>query len=326
MNNYIDEFALYFKRRGRSTETIKGYCKSLRQFCNEQEVGNITDISCMVINSWISRLRDRSVTDGTIAHHLWAIKAFLTWLEKEKKISCYHFDIDIPRVKDPDYVEYLEPDELDIIFSLIDTETLDGMRLRTYVEVMINTGLRPSEALNLNISEVDGSEFSIIGKGKKRRKVYINNRARHWITAYCTMRRDNCPALFVTNPKYSPRIPKAISLDRVEEQFRDVFRATGLRKRITLHTLRHTYATTLLANGCPTDYVARLLGHSKVETTRRHYLSIQHKHAKKAHFRFLSYDAVAPMQYHEHNNTGGEYKDAASAFNAPYPQGPTNLK
>lgn len=309
MNNLIDEFALHFKRQGKSPETIKAYRKKLRQFCSEQQIENTSQINRNSINGWVSCLRDRNVTDGTIALHLWAIKAFLTWLKKEQKVECYTFDIFIPKPKEPDYVEYLEPDELELIFSLIDTETLDGMRLRTYIEVMINTGLRPSEALNLNISEVTESEIRIVGKGKKRRRVYINNRARHWIKAYCNMRTDNCPALFVTNPKHSPRIPRAISLDRMEEQFRGVFRSTGLRKRVTPHTLRHTYATTLLANGCPTDYVARLLGHSKVETTRRHYLSVQHKHAKQAHFRFLSYDADAPMNYEAQSGQGAPHRN-----------------
>ena len=295
MHNAIDEFIVAFTRRGRSPQTARSYRKNLLQFCHENDIRDISDISRDAVNAWISKLRDRSVTDGTIANCLWALKAFLTWLDKEKQVACYRFDILIPKVKAPDYVEYLEPDELEIIFSLIDDESLDGMRLRTYIEVMINTGLRPSEALNLRIDELVGSEITIIGKGKKPRKVYINNRARHWIDAYCKMRRDSCPMLFVTNPKHGPYIPRAISLDRMEEHFRKVFRTTGIRKRVTLHTLRHTYATTLLANGCPIDYVARLLGHAKAETTRRHYISIQHKHAKSAHFRFLSYDADAPM-------------------------------
>jgi len=295
MEHIIEEFAVYFRRRGRSPETIRSYRKNLLQFCNEKDIRDVTDITRDVINDWILELRDRKVTDGTIANLLWSIKALLSWLHKEKQVECYHFDIEIPRVKEPTYVEYLEPDELEIIFSLIDHESLDGMRLRTYIEVMINTGLRPSEALNLRIDEIIGNEISIIGKGKKERKVYINERTRHWIDAYRSMRKDNCPALFVTNPKYSPVIPRAISLNRMEEQFRWMFQKTGIQKRVTLHTLRHTYATTLLANGCPIDYVARLLGHAKCETTRRHYISIQHKHAKKAHFRFLSYDANAPV-------------------------------
>ncbi|WP_340151450.1 tyrosine-type recombinase/integrase [uncultured Sneathiella sp.] len=326
MHTFIDDFALYFRRQGKSPETIKAYQKKLRQFCRERHITEISEINRESINSWISCLRDRKLTDGTIALHLWAIKAFLTWLKKEQRLECYTFDIFIPKPKEPDYVEFLEPDELELIFSLIDTETLDGMRLRTYIEVMINTGMRPSETLNLKITDIVGSEISIVGKGNKRRRVYFNDRARHWIKAYCDMRRDNCPALFVTNPKYSPRIPHAITLDRMEEQFRAVFRLTGLRKRVTLHTLRHTYATTLLANGCPTDYVARLLGHSKVETTRRHYLSIQHKHARKAHFRFLSYDADAPMNYEKQSGQGAPQPHAPSTHTDPYNPNPRYLE
>ncbi len=319
MEEHIEAFCRYFTRRGRSPQTVKGYRKKLRQFCAEKHITSVEDITRDCINDWLLELRERNVSDASIANILWAIKAFLSWLQKEKGIECYRFDIAIPRVKAPEYVEYLEPDELEIIFSLIDTESLDGMRLRTYIEVMINTGLRPTEALNLRIEEIVGDEITIIGKGKKQRKIYLNARARHWIDAYLKMRTDTCPALFATNPKFSPQIPRAISLDRMEEHFRNVFRSTGIRKRVTPHTLRHTYATTLLANGCPIDYVARLLGHSKPETTRRHYISIQHKHAKKAHFRFLSYQEVLPRPEDEIGSSNQDPADADPAYRAPYP-------
>ena len=296
MHTTIENFIEAFKRRGRSPQTVRSYRKNLLQFCNESDIKDISDITRDTINVWISALRERNITDGTIANHLWALKAFLTWLREEQQIDCYHFDITIPKVKEPEYVEYLEPDELDIIFSLIDIESLDGMRLRTYIEVMINTGLRPSEALNLQKDEIVGNEITIVGKGNKERKIYFNNRARHWINAYCVMRKDTCPALFATNPKYASYEPRRMSLDRMEEHFRNVFRRTGIRKNVTLHTLRHTYATTLVNNGCPVDFVRPLLGHSKVETTRKYYVSIQQKNARKAHFRFLSYDAAPSHQ------------------------------
>lgn len=294
MHTTIENFIEAFKRRGRSPQTVRSYRKNLLQFCNECEIKDVSDISRDTINTWISALRERNITDGTIANHLWALKAFLTWLRDEQQIDCYRFDITIPKVKEPEYVEYLEPDELEIIFSLIDVESLNGLRLRAYIEVMINVGLRPSEALNLNRADVVATEITIVGKGNKERKIYINERARHWINAYCNRRKDTCPALFVTNPKYCAYEPRRMSLDRMEEHFRNVFRATGIRKQVTLHTLRHTYATTLVNNGCPADFVAPLLGHSKVDVTRKYYLAIRNKNARNAHFRFLSYDAKPP--------------------------------
>lgn len=326
MENTIDEFIIAFRRKGRSPQTVRSYRKNLLQFCNENNVEAVTDITRDAINHWISVLRDRNISDGTVANHLWALKAFLTWLEKEVGVACYRFDIRIPKVREPEVVEYLEPDELEILFSLIDHEDLDGMRLRTYVEVMINTGLRPSEALNLRKDEVVGTEITITGKGKKERKIYFNNRARHWIKVYSRMRKDACPSLFVTNPKYAAFEPQQISLNRMEEHFRLTFRRTGIQKTVTLHTLRHTYATTLVAQGCPVDYVAALLGHSKVETTRKYYVAIQDKHARSAHFRFLNYDSPPTNTDNSFAQQPSHRPDATSRFQDHYNEDATYLQ
>jgi integrase/recombinase XerD len=166
---------------------------------------------------------------------------------------------------------------------------------------MINTGLRPSEALSLRRDQVTGDEFIIVGKGKKERKIYFNDTVHYWVDLYLSRRADTNPEVFITHPKFSYIMPRQMDLRRTQEQFKRCFELTGIHKRITPHILRHTYATTLLSNGCPLDYVAVLLGHAKVETTRRHYVSIQHKHAKHAHFRFLSYETNAPKNEYRLN-------------------------
>ena len=132
------------------------------------------------------------------------------------------------------------------------------------------------------------SRIDIIGKGSKQRKVYINERVKEWARLYIAERPDDHPALFVA--PHSVFNIHRLSHRHAQYIFQQHFKKAGINKRIVLHTLRHTYATTLLANGCPLDYVALLLGHADVRTTRRHYVSIQHKHAKKAHFRYLSYE------------------------------------
>lgn len=326
MYNTIEEFVVAFRRRGRSPQTIKSYRKSLHQFCRENNIADVSEINRDMINTWLLALRDRNLTDGTIAYRLWSLKAFLDWLEKEQQVDCYRFDLRIPKVKGPEVIEYLEPDELDIIFSLIDHESLNGMRLRAYIEVMINTGLRPTEALNLDKEQMVGNEITIVGKGNKERRIYINERVRHWITTYRRMRGDTCPALFVTNPKYASYEPRRMSLERMEEHFRTVFRTTGIRKQVTLHTLRHTYATTLVKNGCPVDYVARLLGHRNVETTRKYYVSIQHRHAKQAHFRFLSYENDASSRGGEHTERGTAPARAEAKDKDHYPHPSTYIQ
>lgn len=228
-------------------------------------------------------MRRREYTDGTIANHLWAIKAYTRFLTDEKKMHCPRFDYSIPHAAPPDVVEYLDTDELELLFSHLDLNDIRQLRLRTFIEVMINTGMRPSECLARNRDDLFTSEIEIIGKGKKRRKVYINDRTRYWVTKYLTERNDSYDPLFVTRDRRT-------TLRYMEDAFLDLTRRAKLGKRAVLHTLRHTYGTTLLMNGCPLPYVSVLLGHSKTETTLRHYLAIKQKHAKSAHFRYLTYE------------------------------------
>jgi len=295
MDTIIGEFQRYFITQGKAAETVKSYSKSLRQFFSERHISGVASITGEQINEWIFALRERGSGDQNISKHLWAIKAFLKWLTEEKKVSCYEFNIKIPSPKAPETIEYLEPEELEWIFATINENNVRDLRLRVLIEVMINTGVRPSEALELNKVDLEVDEVDIVGKGGKKRKIYINERTHEWINKYLACRHDEHPALFVTQYTNTHRL----SLRHAQSDFLQHFRATRIRKRITLHTLRHTYATTLLANGCPIDYVAMLLGHSRPEITRRHYVSIQHKHAKQAHFRFLSYDpTVSPGNNH----------------------------
>lgn len=287
MESALSAFSDYLVREGKSPTTIRKYTKDLRQFSQANYVRCLDDITRERINAWTLTLRNRERSVGTIANHLWAIKAFLLFIKNEMRISAYEFDIKIPYVKPPTSVVYLKIEELEKLFSVLDITDIRDLRLRTLIEVMLNTGLRPSEALNLKRAALksEPAEIEIIGKGGKTRMVYLNDRAYIWINQYLAKRKSALPELFVTH-----RIPsRPLTLRSAEDCLQKAVEKCAFGKRVGLHTLRHTYATHLMANGCPPDYVARLLGHSKVETTRRYYLAIVQKHAREAHFRFLDF-------------------------------------
>lgn len=310
MKGLIKEFERHLLREGRFPGTIRKYLKDTRQFFRERAISAAINITRESINDWILTLRERGCATGTIANHLWAIKAFLYFLKTDKGICFYEFDIRIPRVKAPDVVEFLETEELEKLFSVLDVNTLQGLRLRTLIEVMVNTGLRPTEALTLKREDVmlAPEEIEIIGKGGKRRAIYFNLNTHNWIGKYIRMRNDNKPFLFVTHDKTKTLRP--LNLRQAQYIFQQAIKASGINKRIVLHTLRHTYATHLMANGCAPDFVARLLGHSSVKTTRRHYLAVVQKHAKAAHFRYLSFNnnnnpTIAPNPFIERPSYAG---------------------
>lgn len=288
MENLLEEFAASFFRDGKSHMTIKNYLKDLRQFVKENGISQIGDITKESILGWTLALRTRGCGTGFIANHLWAIKAFLAFAKNDKGIPCYVWDIRIPKVPSPDTVAYLEMDELEKFFSLLDNTNIHHIRLRAFIEIMVNTGMRPSEALNLKRDDLvsRSQEIEIIGKGKKKRAVYFNVRVYYWLDLYLSQRKDNHPALFVTHNGKAEA--KALNLREAEYAFEQLLKKSDInrKRRIVLHTLRHTFATLGVANGCPVDYMARLLGHTDVRTTRKYYLAVTQKHAKEAYFKF----------------------------------------
>jgi len=286
MANLLADFETSLVREGKSPTTVRKYLKDLRQFFNEKKLQRVSDITKESIHGWILTLRTRGCGTGYIANHLWAIKAFLSFIKRDKGASCYDFDIRIPRVPSAETVEFLEIAEVDELLALLDINNIRDLRLRVFIEIMVNTGMRPSETLNLQRADLESQpeEIEIVGKGKKKRSVYFSERPHYWINCYLSQRKDNHPALFVTHE--GSRETRGQTLRSVEDSFQRLLKKSEIKRRIVLHTLRHTFATLYMANGCPADYVARLLGHSSTKTTRRYYLAVTQKHAKKAYFDF----------------------------------------
>jgi integrase/recombinase XerD len=190
-------------------------------------------------------------------------------------------------------VTHLTADELDRFVSAIRVHRRNGtlnipaLCFRTLVEVLAGSGMRISEALALDVPTIDwGShEARIVGKGGKERKVFFSERAIRWMKRYLENRSDRQVPLFV-----SARFGRRLAQHEAQRMCRVTARRCGLQKKVTLHVLRHTFATTLLRNGCPIGHIQGLLGHERLETTCRYYLGLlSESDLKKAHERFLEW-------------------------------------
>ena len=188
-------------------------------------------------------------------------------------------------------VVYLTNDELGQFISSIKTQNRSGaanpagIGFRTLVEVLAGTGMRVGEALMLDIATVDwkGHEARIIGKGDKQRTIFFSDRAIRWLLRYLEIRQARTGPLFA-----SSRSGTRLTRHEAERLCRAYGRRSGIKKHITLHVLRHTFATTLLKNGCPIGHIQGLLGHDRLETTCRYYLGLLNEQdLKKAHEQFL---------------------------------------
>ena len=168
-------------------------------------------------------------------------------------------------------------------------------RNKAIVEMLFATGLRISELCSLDRSQVNlqTCEFSVLGKGRKRRTIFMTPQARDCLQAYLAQREDNYQPLFLNfsrgQSKASLDDGEAYRLTRVsvELMIRRRGRLAGITRPVTPHVLRHTFATTLLRKGADLRSVQELLGHSNVATTQI-YTQVVRSDLRSVHQRCLA--------------------------------------
>ncbi len=222
----------------------------------------------------ILRLRGAMVKRGLSAARQYSVIVCLKGLLKVSRtvfdISCIDpAQITLPKREAPD-VEYLNNEEVQRTLNAININTFAGIRLRSLAELLLDTGLRISEALSLAREPFDNdqTDFEVVGKGKRRRTVFISARSRFWVKEYLKRRIDNDPALFVTTGYPVQRCRR----EDLHRFFSNLRAKVGLTKRLTPHILRHTFCTNLRNNGADISFIKDLAGHQNIQTTARYYL------------------------------------------------------
>lgn len=141
------------------------------------------------------------------------------------------------------------------------------LREKAIIDVLYSTGCRVSEMCQLRIDDIDWETRSVHilhGKGDKERTTYLNAEAMISLQAYLNSRTDMSPYVFVGIARKTNGMLKKCT---IEQEVKNVAKRAGITKHITPHNLRHTFATTLLRNGCPVEHVQKMLGHAKISTT-----------------------------------------------------------
>ena len=181
---------------------------------------------------------------------------------------------------------------------------LSNLRDKAILELLFSTGLRVSELVNLNRENINlkRGEFSIRGKGSKIRLVFISDSAKNALVDYLSKRKDVEPALFIRHRKIKGDKKSTATAIRNKHAYSLQLRLTprsiqrivknyavkaGITKKVTPHTLRHSFATDLLANGADIRSVQVMLGHSSITTTQI-YTHITDKRLKDIHKKFHS--------------------------------------
>ena len=172
-------------------------------------------------------------------------------------------------------------------------KSITDLRNRAILETLYSTGLRISELVNLNIEDIDldRGEFMVRGKGDKPRPVFLSQNAIRAIRQYLDDRQDTFAPLFIshgrsrTDDMLSKGEKLRLTAYTIQEMVRKHGRLAGLNKKVTPHTLRHSFATGLLNEGADIRAVQEMLGHSSIQTTQI-YTHVTNKQLKEIHSRF----------------------------------------
>ncbi|MBU1126371.1 MAG: site-specific tyrosine recombinase/integron integrase [Patescibacteria group bacterium] len=296
LQKYIKQFLEYLEvERGRSSKTIENYHFYLNRFSDwaGEPTPQKIDLEMvrkfrLYLNREIEGRDDITLKKTTQNYHLIALRSFLKYLSKIDIKTLAPEKIELAK-QGTRTVEFLEEDELARLRNAPqDTPGILGLRDRAIIEMLFSTGLRVSELSNLKIENINlrRDEFTVKGKGSKHRIVFTSDEARKALKTYLDARRDTSPYLFVGHDRAKagreamPLTPR--SIQRTIEKYAT---EAGITKKISPHTLRHTYATDLLRNGADIRSVQAMLGHESITTTQV-YTHITDRELKKIHKKF----------------------------------------
>jgi integrase/recombinase XerD len=273
-NHAIKDYQLYLKiERGLSLNTIESYARDIKKlvfFLDDRDI-SVTPISIDEdrIQQFIYEIA-RSINPRSQARIISGLRSFFDYLIFENYRESNPTELlETPKVgrKLPDT---LSSDEITELINAIDLSKPQGERNRTIIETMDSCGLRVSDLIMLRLSDLffDEGFIRVVGKGNKERFVPIHYRAQKYILFYMNdirsqinIQKDHEDTLFLN------RRGKGLSRQMIFMFLKELAVKINLKKKISPHTLRHSFATHLLKNGADLRAIQQMLGHESITTT-----------------------------------------------------------
>lgn len=258
----VEQFIVAKQIEGLSEKTLQNYRQQLEMFANRIKK-SVNQISSDDIREYVFYLtNERKVKQRSLETYMAYLKTFFSWLVTEEVIK-----------RDP--MKKIHSGKLDKSTSRRSLKAEDQEKIReccrdirekSIVEFLISTGCRLSETININVSDVNFDERSVIvtGKGNKRRKVYFSIRCNLYLQQYLATRRFESEALFASRKRPYGRLQKR-SFQKIIRQLGEL---SGLPFNLHPHLFRHTFATNCINIGMDIVTIQRLLGHSNLQTTQ----------------------------------------------------------
>jgi len=306
-NPIIEHIPRFFEyldiEKGVSKKTQETYSRFLQSFIRWLEKSNLEKLKPHELNDehiwkyrvYLSRritVKKEPIKKSTRNYYLIALRALLNYFADRDISSLPAEKVKLTRQDKERTVKFLDLNQIEKLLLSPDTSTKVGLRDRALLETLFSTGLRVAELIDLNRDQIKTTadteilEVSIVGKGGHPRTVYFSQRAIRIIQKYLQSRDDKEKALFIRykGPKSAS---KRLTPRSVESIVKKYAKKSGVPVMTTPHTLRHSYATDLLAQGVDLRMIQEFLGHRNIATTQI-YTHITSQKLRDIHKKFHS--------------------------------------
>lgn len=287
-DDYIQEWIEAFindrKMQNMSYGTLVFYqCKlqNFMNFCDGRAVRNVRQITSSLLREYLLDFASKGHNPGGCHAAYRTVKTFLRWWENE--VEPQDWTNPIKKVKAPKMsIEPLDPVDIETVKAMIEvcSHNLTGQRDKAMMFFLLDTGVRASELVSINLEDVNpitGDVLVRVGKGRKPRTVFLGSKSRRALRAYLRLRHDHCDALWITDE--GERLTfwgvKSLMIRRANQAH---------VKTPQLHAFRRWFALSCLRAGMNVFSLQELMGHADLQVLRR-YLKQTNQDLRDAHFR-----------------------------------------
>ena len=251
--------------RGLSPKTLESYIyaeKLVIEYFTDTDIKNITTIDVAKFYQYLCNHQKPDTARGNII----CLRSVLKRCVRKGWLNLDVEDIKIPK-REKRIITYLTESEMDSFISVVGQQcrgysNLNRLRNIAIVSLLYDSGIRISELCSLNRNSIKERQFIVVGKSKNPRICFITEKTERRIKSYLDLRIDNNKALFIAN-----QTGKRITSDNVRKVFQNACNRSDFIN-VHPHTLRHSFATRLLEKEVDIRYIAELMGHESLDTTK----------------------------------------------------------
>lgn len=281
----LNSFLFFLKvEKGLSENSRESYQRDISD-CLQFLDKDAQTIEAKDVIDFFIKLQETGLSAASIARKRSALKSFFDFLRSEEYKPALNFD-EIPKIKyHHSLPDVLSVTEMQKLLDSIPTSDALGWRNKAMLELMYASGLRISETINLSVHDIDWQEkiVRVSGKGNKQRIVPIADMSFDFLHRYYRDFRDQLRKIKVTDILFLNKSGNRLSRMGVWKIIEKLSLDCGLKKHVSPHTFRHSFATHILEAGANLRVVQMLLGHSSINTTQiytnidRQYIIKEHK-------------------------------------------------